>query len=667
MNLLLTLAALLFAAAPLSAQRAVRVDNPTGTLTEPANFWTANSDSIAGAINADWGIIRFEEAASAAGDLTNDFLLWSPSGGGTFDEGFAGWVNAATFRSRLGLGTSDTPVFGGVSGNGSGLTALNASNLASGTVPSARLPSASETVVGGLEIASAAEIATGTDNTRAVSPLGLHGLLDPIASSRAPVDMFYSDGATTGRRVEWAIQNMAGSPITVAGAVFRVPTSAPAVNLVIFQLNSASAIGMSTGANHLCVVINPDNSLQMRVGTDGSNRIIYSIPNWRATNSGKLVRMDFTCAADTPYAASNPVLPIIYVDGVSITTPWTVVAVLGTPPAWMSSAHSLVYLQAGSDWPQGEFTAPTIITRVCSAAEIAQMIELNAPLPQDRLGGSTTGLLTNTGLEVDTVGFATTSSAIISRTTADARTGLASLEVTTTGGGQAIRTDAGSASTSQILRCVFWAKSASGNTSLNVSRGNGSNNAVFTLTSSWAQYVYESSAGTLSPSAATNFIAWTLGGTGVFRLDDVQVYFSGALLQPEITRTAQLLDHGPNRIRGIATAGIRPLTDRDPQPLRGNQAATGMALGLGASDPIWYEPATITGLRIKQATASAQTITLRLDTSGGTVIATATTAASTAWQTVALSNPGGFEVAAGNRLHWTITNAIDWDLTWTRR
>lgn len=113
--------------------------------------------------------------------------------------------------------------------------------------------------------------------------------------------------------------------------------------------------------------------------------------------------------------------------------------------------------------------------------------------------------------------------------------------------------------------------------------------------------------------------------------------------------------------------GVRPLCDRDPLPLRGNQAATGFLLGLGSADPLWYEPGLIVGLRIKQASASAQTITLRLNTSGGTIIATTTTAANTDWQLVTLSIPGGIEISAGDRLHWTITNAIDYKIDWERR
>lgn len=54
--------------------------------------------------------------------------------------------------------------------DGSQITNLNASNLASGTVPSARLPSADDTTVGGVEIATQAEMEAATATTPAVTP-----------------------------------------------------------------------------------------------------------------------------------------------------------------------------------------------------------------------------------------------------------------------------------------------------------------------------------------------------------------------------------------------------------------------------------------------------------------------------------------------------------------
>jgi hypothetical protein len=62
-----------------------------------------------------------------------------------------------------------------LTGAGSGITALNATNLATGTVPVARLSAASTTASGIAELATTAEINTGTDTARMVTPDGLAG------------------------------------------------------------------------------------------------------------------------------------------------------------------------------------------------------------------------------------------------------------------------------------------------------------------------------------------------------------------------------------------------------------------------------------------------------------------------------------------------------------
>jgi hypothetical protein len=66
--------------------------------------------------------------------------------------------------------TGTLPAISGVN-----LTALNATNLGSGTVPVARLSAASTTASGIAELATTAEINTGTDTGRTVTPDGLAG------------------------------------------------------------------------------------------------------------------------------------------------------------------------------------------------------------------------------------------------------------------------------------------------------------------------------------------------------------------------------------------------------------------------------------------------------------------------------------------------------------
>lgn len=92
-------------------------------------------------------------------------------------------TTAGDARTTLGLGTAaivntgvsngNVPAMDGTgypAANGSQITNLNASNLASGTIPAARIPNASTTAVGGLETATSAEQVTGTATDKIVTP-----------------------------------------------------------------------------------------------------------------------------------------------------------------------------------------------------------------------------------------------------------------------------------------------------------------------------------------------------------------------------------------------------------------------------------------------------------------------------------------------------------------
>jgi hypothetical protein len=115
----------------LTYLKARDVDAITLCLSTPSNTPT-------GAIKYNRASDKFQEYDGAA---FQDKVL-SIAGGGT------GSATAATARTALGLGdmatqtSSAVAITGGsIAGNGSGLTTLNATNLASGTVPTARLGS----------------------------------------------------------------------------------------------------------------------------------------------------------------------------------------------------------------------------------------------------------------------------------------------------------------------------------------------------------------------------------------------------------------------------------------------------------------------------------------------------------------------------------------------
>lgn len=688
------------------AQKTVRVENSTGALVDPANFFHANAVGLAAALEGVRALIPFEEPTTAQTTNSSPFLIWSPNGGPSVDEGFAGWVDVATFRDRLELtsaavghadGLTDgtlppgrLPATGIAAGTYRSLTIDNSGRATAGTnpttlsgygitdaVPATRtltttaplkingvtsadlstnrpltIDAATTAASGAVRLATPAETIAGALETVANTPAGglaaLRGYVDPIAATRQGLlGWGWSDALTTGRRIVWEMGtagNLTGSPLTMAGFIYTVPAVDPPINAALWQTsNTSAAIGADTGNNVTGLWHSVDGSLQLRIGTDGSHRAAWSIPGWRVANAGKTVRFDVVSGSDTA------VLPTVYQDGAPLTG-WILSVAVGTAPNWQSATSGGAWLIQGAGMAAAAFQPATPINRTLTQAEIQQMIRLGGVLPQDRPGGNvaienTVTFVNNAGA----AGFETFSSASATGFSAIATDGYSQAVVPLPvyrGGGRARMTYDLVVNSGAVPGAVF----------------NGQSSGLQSLSAGTNQSVVI----TADSSRAAGLAILTTAPSD-FTISNIRIVREGAILQPEITRTAQVLDHGPNRIRGVMTAGIRPLCDRDPVPLRGNQTATGFALGLGSADPIWFEPALITAIRIKQSTAAAQTITLRLNSSGGTVIASATTAANTDWQAIALSIPGGFEINSGDRLHWTITNALDWDLNWTRR
>lgn len=528
---------------------------------------------------------------------------------------------------------------------------------------------ASDAAAGVVELATSAEAITGTDTARANTPAAgraaLAAYVDPVAASRqALLGLMLSDGATANRRVEWSLGaagNIAGSDLSEVGHVFRVPSSI-GTEMIVWGISASSVITSAT-PNALLLFFTTGGSFRLlQIGATAQDWRRLDWAGFRAAYSGQLVRVDISITRGT----NNPT---VYLNGVDVTGSF-MASSNNSAPNWMDTALSATTRACGFNWPNTEFRPGTPINRALTAAEIAQMVQTGALLPVDRLGGSNVAYVSNFAAGTDGWSENAAGQSVIAGNI-DGVSGVDDvLRVTrgTTGSVQLKRDALSLYGRMYEVTFDYYLDPASGVTGLMFGGvGFPVTNVVAAVEGAW---VLGARLVSITPHTILNnglaAVGQLASGKSLY-LKNISVKNLGALIQPEITRTAQVIDHGPNRIRGIATAGVRPLSDRDPVGIRGTQTATGFALGLGSADPLWFEPALITGLRIKQAAASAQTITLRLNSSGGTVIATATTAASTDWQTIALSIPGGFEVSSGDRLHWTITNQLDWDLTWSRR
>lgn len=95
-------------------------------------------------------------------------------------------INTGRILGRVSAGIGDVEELNTLPAvNGAAITDLNASNITSGTLLVARLPAATETAIGALEIATAAEAQAGTSDTVAITPLKLREGLN--ASGTAPI------------------------------------------------------------------------------------------------------------------------------------------------------------------------------------------------------------------------------------------------------------------------------------------------------------------------------------------------------------------------------------------------------------------------------------------------------------------------------------------------
>lgn len=93
------------------------------------------------------------------------------------------------------------------------LTLKNGSTVAVGNVGTS-VPAASETIAGILKIATSAEITAGTDDTTAVSPLGLEGVvsgLNSTISGKQPLDSDLTAIAALAAADNDVIQHKAGA------------------------------------------------------------------------------------------------------------------------------------------------------------------------------------------------------------------------------------------------------------------------------------------------------------------------------------------------------------------------------------------------------------------------------------------------------------------------
>jgi hypothetical protein len=379
------------------AQQAVRVDNATKVLSDPASFWTANAADIAAAaaaafaddaieINQVSGLqtaldakLAITTAASTYQPLDSDLTSIAALSTTSFGRSLLTQADAIATRTALGLGTAATTastayatavqgtkadavgaITGLVSSNGSAtftartitgtapITVTNG-NGASGN-PTVAITAATTSATGSVQLATSAETITGTDTAKVVTPAGNKAALDLVKAMdayRAPEPWLYIDGVTTSRAAGvFALGtrgNIAGVPTASWVGWVDVPTTNPASSAWVSSIQSNTS-GFFP-ANNIGISFASNGALLVNADAGGGNYRNYQWLGFRAAYSGQRIWLEVRLTQGT----SNPV---IRVNGVDISSTFIVVTG-GTPPPWLDSSVVATFCLNGFNWPAG--------------------------------------------------------------------------------------------------------------------------------------------------------------------------------------------------------------------------------------------------------------------------------------------------------------------------
>lgn len=321
----------------------------------------------------------------------------------------------------------------------------------------------------------------------------------------------------------------------------------------------------------------------------------------------------------------------------------------GTPPSWnaLPGNYFIVGGLGGGNPNSGRMTPPVLFNYAKTATEIAELATRGMTLADRQNGGASRvamwalreerGLIANataTGFEGNTNSENTpgwVSSAPFSIVAG--RTYTAEFTATKTGGEHGF---------DQLVVRLNHETTLSGAYSENSSIVGGKNrlNIVANTTASNAVFIFLSNS-----------------------LRDLQFTISecrdnfGAVIQPEVTQTAQPRDKGPNQLAGLITPGVTPLGGR-MRSIVGKQSVTGFVLG---DQGIVFGSHRIAEVWVRPTTATIPTGTLRRTDGSGTTIVTAESFGTQGeWKKLTLTQAAR-NGKAGDKYHWTITSSADFE------
>jgi len=382
-------------------------------------------------------------------------------------------------------------------------------------------------------------------------------------SSRRVAGYVQSDGATSNRAA--GIYGPFDATLNPRGWLAGVAALTPLIRVTVPTASSTAEIW---GASSSSTALASATAWSIGLAWSGNDLVLrcngatpatdYRTVTWtglRTTWSGQEITLEPSIVAGTG-------TPTLKVNGVL--TAGTAADGAGTDPDWLSTSLVSTWHVVGYNWPIGVAPRVVPILGIITDAE-SDAWRLRGVLPFWVVsGGHAANLITNGGFETNTNGWAIFAGGAISRITSDFYVGAACLQVIASSSGDGVRTDSSGGPvaqpTAKRYSTRFAAKSVSGNTTLRIARGNGSQQVQVTLTSSWQVFDVAVN-GTESPSTATNLLAFYLAGAGTFLLDDISARQDGASTVPVVQPCLVIGDAshiGDNQGRLL---GCLPVTD----------------------------------------------------------------------------------------------------------
>lgn len=482
---------------------------------------------------------------------------------GLASTGFAVRSASDTWVQRTIAGTSPVQVANGtgVSGN-----------------PTISVDAATTSASGIVELATTAETLAGTDTARANTPAGsaARALLGDM--QRRIADSLYSDGSTSNRRIEWTPGTagaVAAMPISIP-LEFQVPTSNPsAIAWVFWSAANGTTLNQANG-----VYIAVGTTGQMTVSQLGAAGIsdyrLLTYAGFRAAYSGLWVRgMVVFATADTTTA------PSIYINGVDVSASFSLTTA-GTPPNWLNSSTVTTTWVNGQAFTAGRLIPHAPILGALTAAEVLEWTQTGRlPVWCEIATGSAVATVTNDGTAagnfVNTGGNAGAAFDVNSTVA-----GKIYFLLQASGNSWFANTPAlSSEPIGKRFGFTIKARLRSGSAVPIILGSDLTSAAVTSFTPTGTETTFT---GTFTNNAGVLRIGTPGSANGSsYEFDDFAMWPLGPIFKPVIQPIAVLADAGTNKIAGILTSGITPITEKRDWVIQGQTSTNGNQQLLGAS------------------------------------------------------------------------------------